>query len=436
MRGRQLLRFTANLALGTILAIGALAVPAANGQISFQRLIGTGDPLPGAPPGTTINYPFEAQAAGEWVAFGAFSQIGTGVYAWDGTAFHLVVDELTPVPGGQPAIRPIPDVGMDVDASGRVVTYAETSTSHGVWRWRVGEPIELVIKTGDPSPTAPGETVLAADLPRVEGATAYVSIERTGDTYVQQVVAFPVDGPAYLATPPDFQHFASFDARDQLLYRAFDTNLLGGLWRADPGGPPELLLAPGDPLWGGLPGETWIGAVGDLLRFGMGSAVLSGGGTLGTRGLFAVTESGVAEALVRQGDPEPRTGLPILQLPGADASVSEHRLAFIAILADGSRHLSVREPDGSFLPIISTGDVLEGQVVNNIWISTKAFANDNRLVAEIHRQGDGAVWIIDLPPVLGPPPAAIPTSSAFALVAFALVLVLGGVSALGRNPSP
>jgi hypothetical protein len=164
--------------------------------------------------------------------------------------------------------------------------------------------------------------------------------------------------------------------------------------------------------------------------------VLSGAGSLGSQGFFASTQPGAVQALVRHGDPEPRTGLPILQLPSNTASASEHRFAFIAILADGSRHLSVREPDGSFLPIISTGDVLEGQVVNNIWISTKAFANDNRLVAEIHRQGDGAVWIIDLPPVLGPPPAAIPTSSAFALVAFALVLVLGGVSALGRNPSP
>lgn len=431
------MKCSGGLALGTIFAIGALAVPAANGQISFQRLIGTGDALPGAPPGTTINYPFEAQAAGEWVAFGAFSQIGTGVYAWDGTSFHLVVDELTPVPGGQPAIRPIPDVGMDVDASGRVVTYAETSTSHGVWRWRIGEPIELVIQTGSPSPTAPGETVLAADLPRVWGETTYVVVERSGASRLE-IIGFASGGLPFAAIPSHLEFtYSAFDvAAAQLLYRARDTDSLDGLWRAEPGDLPELLLTSGAPLSDGFPGETWLGPGTSLLRVGLGGAVFNGAGSLGSQGFFASTQPGAVQALVRHGDPEPRTGLPILQLPSNTASASEHRFAFIAILADGSRHLSVREPDGSFLPIISTGDVLEGQVVNNIWISTKAFANDNRLVAEIHRQGDGAIWIIDLPPVLGPAPTAIPTSSPFALAAFSLILVLGGMSVLGRNPSP
>lgn len=156
--------------------------------------------------------------------------------------------------------------------------------------------------------------------------------------------------------------------------------------------------------------------------------MLNGAGSLGSRGSFAVTQPGAVQALVRHGDPEPRTGLPILQLPSAHASASEHRFAFLADLADGSRHLSVREPDGSFLPIISTGDVLEGQVVTNIWISSNAFASDNRLVAEIHRQTDGAVWIIDLPPVLvGPTPATIPTLSPMALAALALLFVVAAV---------
>lgn len=179
--------------LGTIFAIGVLAAPAASGQISFQRLAGTGDPLPGAPPGTSINFPFESQAAGSWIAFGAFSEIGTGVYAWDGNTVHRVVDELTPVPGGQPTITPYPDVGMDLDAAGCVVIFGQTSSSHGVWRWEAGEPLELVVKTGDPSPTAPGETVLAADLPRVWGETAYVVVERSGTSRLE-IIAFPSGG--------------------------------------------------------------------------------------------------------------------------------------------------------------------------------------------------------------------------------------------------
>lgn len=417
------------------LLLGIVSLPT-SAQVSFERIIGTGDPLPGAPPGTAINYPFEAQAAGEWIAFGTISSFGRGVYAWDGRTVRRVVDEQTPVLNGNLTIVPFPDEArMDVDALGSVVVYGEGSAGQGVWRWDGGGPVELVVRAGDPSPTAPGEAVLAMQSPRLRDSTAYVMVERSGAApFESEIIGFPYNGPAFRATPESF--FVSgtaFDAGSQLLYRAFDTKLVGGLWRAEPGEAPELLLAPGDPLPGGLPGEPWTGAATQLLRFGLNGAVVGGGGTLGTRGFFVVTEPGVGYALIHHGDPEPRTGQPILLIPSGYASASDHRFAFVARLADDSRHLSVREPDGSFLPILSTGDVLEGEVVTDIWISTKAFASDDRLVAVISRQTEAAIWTIDLPPLGGPSVPAIPTTSAIGLVVLALLLAAGGTLMASRS---
>lgn len=77
-------------------ALVLLLAGPASGQIELERLVGSGDVLPGLPPGATIAVAFQPHVAGENVAFYAAAFAGDelieGVWVWDGQVFHRVLD--------------------------------------------------------------------------------------------------------------------------------------------------------------------------------------------------------------------------------------------------------------------------------------------------------------------------------------------------------
>ena len=176
----------------------------------------------------------------------------------------------------------------------------------------------------------------------------------------------------------------------------------------------------------GLPGEVWNGFVGGLLRFGLGGVVFRGGGDLGTAGVYLITGPGQWENIYEHGDIEPRTGLPIELSPEHHQSASNNRLVFVARTDEFTDHLLLREPDGTLVNLISTGDMLDGEVASRFYLTTKAMPDDNTVYVEIDRESETAIWRIGLEPLGGPNPLEIPTSSGVGMAA--MVALLAGVA--------
>lgn len=403
-------------------------------QPSFERIVGTGDPVPEAPPGTVFWLPYEPHTAGDWVVFSAFSGIGRGVYAWDGFAFHRVVDETMPAPGGGGWIVPWADVGeVDVNADGRIVFVAQDAAGYGIGEWAPGDGMSWLYPPAAPSPLGPGP--FEPQGPRFLGDDVLVVHVSIGGPDVRGVVRFPLAGGAVAATEPATQVWPPRTATHEgsFVFGESNPDRVQGLWQVGPGSSPELLLQRGIPLVDGLPGEVWNGFVGGLLRFGLGGVVFRGGGDLGTHGVYRVIGPGQWEKIYEHGDIEPRTGLPIELSPEHNQSASANRLVFVVRTDQLTYHLLLREPDGTLVNLISTGDMLDGEVASRFYLTTKAMPDDNTVYVEIDRESETAIWRIGLEPLGGPNPLEIPSTSGIGLAAMVALLAAVAVVRLVRR---
>jgi hypothetical protein len=367
------------------------------------------------------------------VVFSAFSGIGRGVYAWDGSAFHRVVDELMAGPPGSGSIVAFADAGeIDVNGWGDVVFVGQDEVDFGVFRWRASEGLSRVYRRGDPSPVGPG--TFAELSPRLWGDDTLMVHYSIDGPSAQGIVRYSADGPPTSVTPAGFEIVPPrIDVRGELVFAGVDPNEVRGIWGLDVGGEPELLLPAGVPLGAGLPGEVWNGFVGGLLRFGLGGVVFRGAGDLGTRGVYLITGPGQWENIYEHGDIEPRTGLPIELSPEHHQSASNNRLVFVARTDELTYHLLLREPDGTLVNLISTGDVLEGEVASRFYLTTKAMPDDNTVYVEIDRESETAIWRIGLEPLGGPNPLEIPTSSRVGMAAMVALLAVVALTRLVRS---
>lgn len=142
--------------------------------------------------------------------------------------------------------------------------------------------------------------------------------------------------------------------------------------------------------------------------------------------MYLITGPGQWENIYEHGDIEPRTGLPIELSPEHSQSASANRLVFVARTDQLTYHLLLREPDGTLVNLISTGDMLDGEVASRFYLTTKAMPDDNTVYVEIDRESETAIWRIGLEPLGGPSPLEIPTSSGVGLAA--MVALLAGVA--------
>jgi hypothetical protein len=131
------------------------------------RVVGTGDPIPGAE-GGFFHEVFKPALAGEWIAAAGYSALRTGIFAWHRGVGYEVADRETDLPGvpaGAYLFFENPAY-YDIDASGRVlfalpwVDFGTGEDGAGVWSWYQGT-IEAVILGG--------EVAQGSDLPFIAG---------------------------------------------------------------------------------------------------------------------------------------------------------------------------------------------------------------------------------------------------------------------------
>lgn len=150
--------------------------PAALGQVIYQRVVGRGDPAPGAEAGSSLTFRgFSSPSIGPagQVAFGG-ALAGPGVNDWNDAGYWagragslgMVMREQAAAPGTDATYRPpLPAFGPvppPVNSSGAVLFFSALTSGRfgdgGIW---IGPPggVELVARTGDPAPaTAAGVT--------------------------------------------------------------------------------------------------------------------------------------------------------------------------------------------------------------------------------------------------------------------------------------
>lgn len=416
---------------------------------SYLRVVGAGDPVPGAPPGTTFLYADYPQLAGDMVVFFGQSisdgQWVFGFYVWDGQLVHRIAD--TTMSGDLPGttsdtVFSLSETMCDVGSSGLVVCALEGSTIDDPYRallaWEAGTLTAWGL-AGDPAPGgAPGATFVSFGPPRIQGDSAYFAAHTSDSPSASWYLGsggvlsrLPVEPMGLLGTPAPTPGPLWATA-----YEEANPTPTSGIYRWDREfneWSPELLFS--SPIPGGAAGDVWIPQVGERSQIG----ALDQGATFVayasvTPGLWGVyrTTNGVPELVAGEQWVEPTTDQVVGEI-GETTSSSGERIAFQAFMPDqfAQYGLYVQEADRSFRPVAVPGQDIGGVIVRGTSIRPGSLDGD-RLAFGIGSFTSSAIWIADL----GPTPGygvEIPTLGREALVVLLGVLALVGMTLVRKG---
>lgn len=413
-----------------------VGTPVALAEVPMWRLAGSGDPMPGAPPGMVFHELAFPQVAGSWVVAGGYSgNERQGLYAWDGSQFWVVADDDTVLPGAGPTdqFTLSNPGGWDVGPTGLVAFKTQVLQVYdGLWAWQPNSGLMRIAVGDETFPgipgtyLGPGEIVVAGEwvfFVGVFGPAApdfeYKLLRWSPDTGVQTVVPFQAARPRagaerlWFAGPPP------------------DGNGAEGLWSCRFDGSDLRLEFDFDTSYPGLPGSGWS-TPGEYVPEPPVVRSSPWPDHPSLHGLFHILTPTSIEAWLDQDDPEPSGGVwdrfgPHLAGSGERVVFSLHDPVPQSSVSD--YRLYVRDGDGSFRFILATATMLGGQFVGTIDILPGSMDGDT-LAMGILRENDSAVWLADLGTPTGPFPLEIPTSGPTAAAVLALLLGAAGLGSL------
>jgi hypothetical protein len=416
-------------------------------EVGLERVVGSGDPVPGAP-GEVLLEVRLAQLAGEWIAARAYSANESGLYAWRGSDGFLVASRTTALPGiplGAQLNIGFP-IAYDVDVDGTVVIAVSwflpsdpDTEGAGVWAWKDGQ-FETIVLTGD-TVSGSSQPFFAAGSPLVHAGRLFF---RAGEgplgaskvlyTWSRETGVSRVVGGAGL------QIMDSFEPGQRLVFNAFAGPAPGefGIWSTQlDGSDVRREFDPESQFPDAPPGSTFR-----LISAGLPSLAGSPVHFLAEarehpsfQWLFRLTGPDQLEEILRQDDLDPTSDLPHSGVFPPGLAGFGDNLAFMlrdpTQVSTLGRRLIVRDGAGEYHLIAAEGRDFEGAPVGLIEFMHGAMDGD-RLAFNVLRPGDGAVWIADFgagaPSVL-----EVPTLETWALAALALGLLVAASRVLRRR---
>lgn len=429
-----------------VLALALAAAPGAAAVPTFTRLVGTGDPVPGAE-GETFLEVRKAQLAGQWVLASAYSATRSGLYAFHGNQSWEVVSRYSAVPGipagaelqlDAPATYDIDSSGLVVFSTPWYVTADPDINGVGVWVWQAGHTDVVVVSGeivagsdepywGTRHPVVEGGVVHLAAFEGLPGDASKALYRWSRGTGVSRVMG---SGFQEITRPRVADGRVAFLGRDELG--------VAGFWSVSPDGSDVRLEHDfASPYPGGPPASSWELITGPTLPIATATPITFGAQSSGDperRGIYRLWGGGTFELLYDGADPDPT-------LPGAHHRIvpglagSGENVAFMlhdpTQVSTLGRRLIVRDGAGEYHLIAAEGRDFEGAPVGLIEFMHGAMDGD-RLAFNVLRPGDGAVWIADFgagaPSVL-----EVPTLETWALAALALGLLVAASRVLRRR---
>jgi hypothetical protein len=347
--------------------------------VPLERLYNTSTQLPGTT--EPLNLEGRPVPCGNGVVFRAkeFSAIRSWAYLATATSLQVVVDEETLIPGTSEEFFRIADIQCIADGDYSLVGVGEppSGSRGGAYRWSPGGNITLI----QPAGVTVGGQVIGTweQLNATENGAALLG--HLGLIYLGEMIALKPAGqdPIFVADdsqvlPGQTEPVSSFDSPRMMgssfVFRAQSPPLASGLYRWSQTDGFSVLADTGTSV-PGFPGTfTGIGKITVLADGVAFSAGFSGG-----VGIFLVDQQGEIEPFVLPGD-QTVNGETLLAafIPfGAG-----HFMAFRGVTdATAPREgVFARTPDGLIYRILSEGDMLDGQQVNQVFMNA-----DDRSVA-------------------------------------------------------
>jgi hypothetical protein len=432
------------------LLLGACPAFAGELEVRYTRLVGSGDPIPGTPPGTVFAAVSGAQPAGDHVVFYGQNDSGSvrGYYLHDGNQVQRVLDTTTILT--LPGVPQVPSsqiyfdfLTMPIHTNGSGLVASVISTEHpghvnaywAIQAWADGVVHPIAAKGQQPPGGPPGSRFMTFGAPRVRGSAVFFLATREGmlpDTGYYRWVA----GDLHEVALGDLNVINPAPTEGGLCATAFDPHAAGypyGIWCHEDGEPePAQVLDFGSLFPGGS--GVWLGvANGRLvpLEDQLLWAARSSGND--ASGLYRIWYDSV-EPVLTNIDTDPVTGLPFTLWPWYAGA--GQRVAFTGYdPADFLARLRLQDEDRLFHKLVDVGDVFEGQTVDWINLHFGGFSG-NRLAFSLYRSNDSAVWLADFGPEPPPGPGGgpsvleVPTLGQGARFALALMLALAAVRLL------
>ncbi len=416
-----------------------IGIPAAQADVPLRRLAGSGDPMPGAPPGMVFHELAFPQVAGSWVVAGGYSgNERQGLYAWDGSQFWVVADDDVALPGAGPSDRFSlwHDVGnWDVGPGGLVAfTAVALQVQGGLWAWRPGLGLTEIAVTPEVIPGME-DPLVGFSHPVVGGESVFFVGSFGSPPYFEEaILRWDAQGLVVFFDPPDGSVGALRATNDRLWFlqgQPAQGSQETEMWSCRFDGSDLRLEFDFDTSYPGLPGSGWF----ETGRYVPEPAVFRSSpwpDHPGLHGLFHILTPTSVEAWLDQDDPEPSGGVwdrfgPHLAGSGERVVFSLHDPVPQSSVSD--YRLYVRDGDGSFRFILATATILEGQFVGIIDILPGSMDGDT-LAMGILRSNDSAVWLADLGAPSPPVALEIPTSGPTAAAVLAFLLGVAGLGSL------
>lgn len=397
-------------------------------QVPVSRLFGTGDTLPGH--GLPAEFAVQAVVAGDYTLFLAESWRGNeqifGLYLHDGESVQRVFDSTQDAElPGNPSVGPgqLAHSWWDVGATGMVAFYVD---GYGMVAWRDGV-LKNIALNGQAASDLPGGEFYSFANPNVEGSHVVVYASLV-DTVAGYLLSWSWEGSASrVIVPGVLPGSARLRNGSIFLFGAQEPSGPYGSWSNFSGGWAPFYTfddpVPGAPgsSWNSMGGEQTPALTDDAL------AVFGNASDLITQGVFRLAP-GAGEVVALDGAPDPVFGLTMDSFGYVVASGD--RVGFqVDLEAEGQdpTFVMVQEPDRTFRSLAGEGEMLEGLPIGYLDMTWNALDGD-RLVFEIARPGDFAIWEADLGPA--PNPLEVPTLSSIGaglLVATLALLGMAGV---------
>jgi hypothetical protein len=373
-----------------------------------------------------------------------------GLYLWEAGAISVVVDDATEPPGeDSPFISLDESPTLDGLAAGFRSGFA-SGTRRGIFHWQDGT-ITLVAAEGEPSLSTPGASVMSVEYsPSVEGGMLAFIVQDDSATQVEGVYLWDGSTVTTIADESteapgqpgknftNFERVAPVMEGGRVVFWGETTTDLGGggtdtnqglyLWD----GMSLVLVVDENTPVPGRPSQTFADLDdvspafdGDTVYFlGTDRTPTGGGGSSDFVGIYA-WNAGTLSVVATQDTPLPGGGT-----VGAfigNLSGSGGRVLFETDCVD----LYLAE-DGVVQRVLGAGDLLDGQVVEEVWGGRQALAG-LQFAINVKFEG-GEQDAVYLGEVVAPVPLLeVPTLSQWGLGLLALLLALAAATRLGRR---
>lgn len=431
-------------------AVLAFSIAQSARAVTFTRIAGTGDPVPGAG-GDLFLEVHGAQLAGDWVVARGYSASESGIFVWHGGDAYRVLVTTTDLPGIPPEaeLNIANPAYYDIDGTGRVAVAISwflpdhpdpaSTVAAGVWTWKDGQ-FESLVQSGMTVDRSDQPFIAAVQVASETDEAVFRTVEGVPEDFDYAIYRWSAADGVRRIAGPGFSVLAwpKPGASEGVAFNGSSTSGVRGIWATPTDGSDltlELDLDSQFPL--GPEGSSW-----HQITSGSSAHPLAGWPlTLAARssvdfdrqGIFRLTGGGTSEILFDSAELDPTSGLPHAGIYPAGIAGSGENVAFM--LDDPTqqstlgRRLIVRDGDGMYHLMAAEGREFEGQDVQLLEFLHGGM-DGNRFAFNAVQPTDRAVWLADFGT---PAPSAleIPAVRSAGLLVLALALAFLGVGRLG-----